>query len=186
MVKIAIWCRHAGDNIIGIGPTIPWHVSSDFKRFKRITQGKSLLVGEKTYESFPNHTLPNRKIYVLTFNKEYEVSDSDAHFVLNDIADVDLIQDELYISGGASIYKLFMEKRLPDIVVESVYQGELDAGLTGDKIDVTPCVTVLKKDYEKITQDDELDNILTSVWVKKGITPNKDVLNHIIKSIEER
>ena len=37
MTKIAIWCRHDGDNIIGIGPNIPWHISSDFKRFRRIT-----------------------------------------------------------------------------------------------------------------------------------------------------
>ena len=45
MTKVAVWCRHKDDNIIGIGPQIPWHVSSDFKRFKRITEGKNLVAG---------------------------------------------------------------------------------------------------------------------------------------------
>lgn len=186
MVKIAVWCRHTQDNIIGIGSEIPWHVSSDFKRFKRITQGKSLLVGEKTYESFPNRTLPNRKIYILTFNKEYEVSDPKNHIVLNDVSLVEKIKEELYISGGASVYKLFMEKRLPDIVVESIYQGELKSNLTGSKIDITPCVCVLQQDYEKITADDVLDDILTSIWIKKGVSVHQDVLTHLVNEIYQK
>ena len=67
MTKIAVWCRHKEDNIIGIGPNIPWHISSDFKRFRRITENACITCGQTTYESFPNRTLPNRKIYVLTF-----------------------------------------------------------------------------------------------------------------------
>ena len=62
MTKIAIWCRHDKDNIIGIGPQIPWHIPSDFKRFRRITNGTNIVCGQTTYESFPNRTLPNRKM----------------------------------------------------------------------------------------------------------------------------
>ena len=76
MTKVAIWCRHINDNIIGIGPQIPWHIPSDFKRFRKMTEGCNLVAGETTYESFPNKTLPNRDIYVLTLNKDYEVSDN--------------------------------------------------------------------------------------------------------------
>ena len=83
MTKIAIWCRHKDDNIIGIGPNIPWHISSDFKRFRRITENACITCGQTTYESFPNRTLPNRKIYVLTFDESYEVSDKKNHFVIN-------------------------------------------------------------------------------------------------------
>lgn len=186
MVKIAIWCRHVDDNIIGIGSSIPWHVSSDFKRFKRITEGRSLLVGEKTYESFPNRTLPNRKIYILTFNKDYVVSDEKKHFVLNDISLIDEINEELYISGGASIYKLCMEKKIPDIVVESIYKGSLIRELTGPRIDITSCVDILNQDYEKITDDDDLDQILTSVWVKKGTGADQNVLSHLVEAIYQR
>ncbi len=189
MTKIAVWCRHQNDNIIGIGAHIPWHVSSDFKRFKRITEGKNIIAGEKTYESFPNRTLPNRKIYVLTFNSDYEVSDSKNHFVVTNVKDFQEFEQDLYISGGASVYKLFMtsnNKLMPDIVVDSMYKGELNPNLEGPKIDITTCIDVLKSKYIKISQDYELDNITTTVWVKKGDFVEQSVVKHIIEAIENK
>jgi len=189
MTKIAVWCRHQNDNIIGIGAHIPWHISSDFKRFKRITEGKNIIAGEKTYESFPNRTLPNRKIYVLTFNSDYEVSDSKNHFVVTNVKDFQEFEQDLYISGGASVYKLFMtsnNKLMPDIVVDSMYKGELNPNLEGPKIDITTCIDVLKSKYIKISQDYELDNITTTVWVKKGDFVEQSVVKHIIEAIENK
>ena len=78
MTKVAIWCRHDGDNIIGVGADIPWCVPSDSKRFRNITKEQTLVVGKKTYESFPNRTLPNRKFLVVTRQTDYEVSDTSA------------------------------------------------------------------------------------------------------------
>ena len=135
MTKIAVWCRHDGDNLIGIGPKIPWHIASDFKRFRKITEGENLVVGEKTYESFPNRTLPNRNIYVLTLTRDYEVSDKTRHFVSGDIKDFAEFEGDLYICGGATIYKLFMssgESLLPDVIVDSRYCGKVDS-LEGKK-----------------------------------------------------
>ncbi len=187
MTKVAVWCRHQNDNIIGIGANIPWHISSDFKRFKRITEGQNLIAGEKTYESFPNKTLPNRKIYVLTFNENYEVSDNKNHFVVTDINKFKEFEQDLYISGGATVYKLFMtknEKLMPDIVVDSMYKGEINQNLAGQKIDITECIDVLQKKYLKISPDYELDNIITTVWIKKGEFVEQSVLKRIIYAIE--
>ncbi len=187
MTKVAVWCRHQNDNIIGIGPEIPWRVSSDFKRFRRITEGQNLVAGEKTYESFPNRTLPNRKIYVLTFNENYEVSDKQNHFVVTDIKKFKEFEEDLYISGGATIYKLFMtlhEKLLPDIVVDSMYKGELNPDLSGPKIDISECIEILHKKYFKISIDYEQDNIITSIWVKKGGFVEQSVLKRIVYAIE--
>ncbi len=188
MTKVAVWCRHKGDNIIGIGPEIPWHVASDFKRFRRITAGQNIVAGETTYETFPNRTLPNRKIYVLTLNPDYEVSDTKNHFVVNDINDFKDFSEDLYISGGATIYKLFMTsgaKLLPDIIVDCEYHGNLKEGLQGPKIDITPCVEVLSKQYMQVFPDYELDDITTRVYVKKGDFVDQNVIKHIIKAIEE-
>lgn len=187
MTKVAVWCRHQDDNIIGIGSQIPWHVSSDFKRFKRITEGKNLVAGEKTYESFPNRTLPNRKIYVLTFNANYEVSDSKNHFVITDINQFKEFEQDLYISGGATIYKLFMtsgDKLMPDLVVDSMYKGELNPNLEGPKIDISESMDILHKKYFQISTNYELDNIITTVWVKKGEFVEQSVVKHIIEAIE--
>lgn len=188
MTKVAIWCRHEGDNIIGIGPNIPWHVKSDFKRFRRITEGQNLVAGQTTYESFPNRTLPNRNIYVLTFDRDYEVSDPAHHFVVTDVNDFKDFEGDLYISGGASIYKLFMTgsaKLMPDIVVDCMYRGELNPSLEGVKVDITPSIEVLHKAYRQISTDYELDNILTTVWVRKGEFVEQSVLKRIIEAIEK-
>ncbi len=188
MTKVAVWCRHEEDNIIGIGPNIPWHIASDFKRFKRITTGQNIIAGEKTYESFPGRTLPERNIYVLTFNAGYEVSDPEHHFVITDIKDFSDSEEDFYIAGGASVYKAFMTgetKLMPDVIVDSVYCGELDSKLDGPKIDITPCVEAMHKNYRKMSADYELDNVITSVWVKRGDFVEQSVLKRIIRAIEE-
>lgn len=182
MVKIAIWCRHQETSIIGIGPNIPWHISSDFKRFKRITQNKALLVGQTTYESFPNRTLPNRKIYILSFDKDYKVSDPQNHKLipLDSVAD---IQEELYISGGASIYKLMMEKSMPDFIVDSAYMGEIDPSFKGEPVTISRSVELMHQNYQKITDDFILDNINTTIWVKKDSPVDEKVLEHLKNAI---
>ena len=134
MVKIAIWCRHKDDCIIGIGPNIPWHISSDFKRFRRITENAKIVCGQTTYESFPNRTLPNRKIYVLTFDENYEVSDPKNHFVVTDFKALKDFEQPLYICGGASIYKLFMQKMAPEIVVEVAIREKLIPHFKGNRL----------------------------------------------------
>ena len=189
MTIIAIWCRHKDDNIIGIGPKIPWHVSSDFKRFRRITEGASIIAGQTTYESFPNKTLPNRKIYVLTFNAEYEVSDKKNHFIITDINDFKNIEDTLYISGGASVYRAFMTSEaplMPDIVIDCMYMGDLDNTLEGKRVDITPCIEAIDINYRQISQDYLEDNILTRVYVKKGEFTPQSTLKHIIEAIENK
>lgn len=185
MTKIAIWCRHEGDNIIGIGPQIPWHISSDFRRFRKITDGENLVVGEKTYESFPNCTLPNRNLHILTLTPDYEVSDKEHHFVYNDINDFKEFEQNLYICGGATIYKLFMtsgEKLMPDVIVDCKYCGEVDK-LDGPKIDITPCIESMEKNYRKMSPDYEQDNVLTSLWVKKGDFVEQSILKKLINII---
>lgn len=187
-MKIAVWCRHKDDNVIGIGPHIPWRISSDFKRFRRLTEEQYLVAGQTTYETFPNRTLPNRKIIVLTFEADYEVSDPENHFVVTDVKQLKEFEHDLYISGGSSIYKLFMtnesDKLRPDIVVDSMYCGELNPELEGVRVDITPCIEAMKKNYRQISKDYELDNIITTVWVKKGAFIEQSTLKHIIEAIE--
>lgn len=186
MTKVAIWCRHENDNVIGIGSQIPWHIKSDFQRFKRITLGNNVVAGQSTYESFPNRTLPERNIYILTFETDYQVTDPEHHFVVNDVNFFKDFEEDIYISGGASIYKLFMtggSKLMPDIVVDCIYKGDLNPDLTGNKVDITPCVESLNKNYRQIFPDFDLDNITTRVMVRKGEFVDQSVLKKIILEI---
>ena len=183
MTKIAIWCRHHNDNIIGIGPKIPWHISSDFRRFRRITDGMNIVCGQTTYESFPNRTLPNRKIYVLTFDENYKVSDTKNHFVVNDISQLADMEEPLYICGGASIYKLFMQKMSPEIIVDSCYMGEIASDLKGKPVDITECIEKMNKKYVQISPDYDEDNIITTIRIKKGEFIPQEILKHITFAI---
>ena len=185
MTKIAIWCRHDGDNIIGIGSQIPWHISSDFRRFRKITEAADLVVGQTTYESFPNRTLPNRNLHILTLTPDYEVSDAEHHFVYNNINVFKDFPRDLYICGGATIYKLFMTsgaKLMPDIIVDCRYCGEV-AQLDGPKIDITPSIEVMEKKYQRVTPEYEQENVLTSLWVKKGDFVEQSVLKKLLNII---
>lgn len=125
MKKVLLWCRDL-DSLIGYSHSIPWHISSDLKRFKNVTKGGWVLAGRTTYESFPNRTLPNRKIIVLTSDKNYQVSDPENHFTINSFHQIpekwDI--DVLYIAGGAKIYKTVMEGEnlRPEYIIDSVYQ----------------------------------------------------------------
>lgn len=186
MTKVAIWCRHQGDDIIGIGANIPWNIPSDSRRFRHITLGQTLVVGTTTYESLPNRTLPNRRFVILALDAGYEVSDVKNHQVITDIQKLADYPEDLYISGGASVYAAFFkdEKLRPDIVVDCVYHGEVKAGLTGKPVSVAASVTIMREKYHPLPQTYELDNVVTTVWLKKGDFVEQSVVKRILNYLE--
>ncbi|MBP5352828.1 MAG: dihydrofolate reductase [Alphaproteobacteria bacterium] len=186
MTKIAVWCRHQKDSIIGIGPEIPWRIPSDTRRFRNLTQGHTLVVGKNTYESFPNRTLPNRKMVVVVAEPGYEVSDKDNHVVITDLNKLNDFTEDLYISSGASIYDACFSSPalMPDIAVDSVYCGNLNPNLSGRPVTVSRSVEVLERSYEALPKQYELDNVKTTVWVKKGASVNRSVIDSICNYLE--
>lgn len=92
---------------IGKDNKLLWHIPGDLKRFKEITIGKTVVMGRKTFESLPfKDGLPNRKNIVLT--RTPKESTENVVYV-NDIADIiNMNDDEIFIIGGAEIYKQFM------------------------------------------------------------------------------
>ena len=54
----------AKNNVIGKDNKLIWHLPEDLKRFKRITSGKNIIMGRKTFESL-GRILPNRKHIIL-------------------------------------------------------------------------------------------------------------------------
>lgn len=89
------------------------HLPGDLKYYKEKTTGKVIVIGRKTLESFPGgKPLPNRTNLVLTSNPEYK----NEHCVvcLGEGAMLKELEkyktEEIFISGGQSIYELFLEK----------------------------------------------------------------------------
>ena len=120
---------------------------------------------------------------MLTFDENYVVSDPQNHFVVNDAQVLKDFAEPLYICGGASIYKMFMAKQAPEIIVDSCFRGELNPELKGAPVDIGECIAKMQKDYRQISPDYNEDNITTTIWIKKGEFVPQEVLKHITLAI---
>ena len=93
------------NNELGKDNQIIWHLPDDFKRFKAITTGHYIIMGRKTFESFPK-PLPNRTHIIITRNKNYDAPEG--CFVVNSLEKAMAICPEnetIFIIGGGEIYK---------------------------------------------------------------------------------
>ena len=65
-MDIAIYAAVAENGVIGRDNGLPWRLSTDMKRFKATTMGKPIIMGRKTWESFPRRPLPGRPNIVIS------------------------------------------------------------------------------------------------------------------------
>ena len=93
------------NNALGKDNKIIWHLPDDFKRFKELTSGHHIIMGRKTFESFPK-PLPNRTHVVITRQKNYL---PEGCIVVNSIEGAFAIcpkNEDVFLIGGAELYKL--------------------------------------------------------------------------------
>ena len=142
-------------------------------------------MGRRTYEGMPQKVLMGRKMIVLDIENSCDVFDKENHIVLDNADKLKDYPEDLYISGGASVYAKFFTTPaiMPDIVVDCVYQGEIAPNLT-DLINVNASVEVLEKKYFALPQKFELDNVITTVWLKKGDFVEQSVVKNILEYLE--
>ncbi len=96
------------NNEIGKDNDLIWHLSDDLKRFKSLTSGHHIIMGRKTFESFPK-PLPNRTHIVITRQSNYKAPDG--VIIVNSIEDAINIakkDTQPFIIGGGEIYKQAM------------------------------------------------------------------------------
>jgi len=96
----------AVNGVIGRDGTLPWRISADLKRFKRLTMGSAMVMGRKTFDSLPG-LLPGRRHIVLTRDRNWSAAGADvAHSV--DEALTMAGSEPISIIGGAEIFELFL------------------------------------------------------------------------------
>lgn len=105
---ITIIAAAGENNSLGKDNTLVWHLPDDFKRFKELTSGNYILMGRKTFESFPK-PLPNRKHLIITRQVNYQVPEN--CFIFDNIQSaLEFCNNEdVWIIGGGEIYKQSME-----------------------------------------------------------------------------
>ena len=105
---ITIIAAAGNNNELGKDNDLIWHLPDDFKRFKKLTTGHHIIMGRKTFESFPK-PLPNRIHLVITRNKDYQPEGAVIVHSLEDALDIAKVDEQPFIIGGGEIYKLGLE-----------------------------------------------------------------------------
>lgn len=92
--------------MIGVDGRLPWHLPADLKRFKAQTMGKPMIMGRKTFESFPS-PLPGRRHIVLTRDPAWRRDGAEVAASVTDA--LRLAGDaDIAVIGGAEVFALFL------------------------------------------------------------------------------
>lgn len=108
-MALTLILARADNGVIGRDGGLPWRLPADLKRFKALTmggspQGKPMIMGRKTFDSFPA-PLPGRRHIVLTRDPDWRADGAEvAHSVEEALA---LAGDDAFVIGGADIFALF-------------------------------------------------------------------------------
>ena len=109
------------ERVIGKDGGLPWHLPEDLKTFKKYTTGHPIVMGRKTWDSigFP---LPKRQSIVLTRDTEWSVEGAEVIHMPADLKKLELIDQDVFIIGGAQVYEAFMDS-LDEFLVSYVYEN---------------------------------------------------------------
>ncbi|MEN8694341.1 MAG: dihydrofolate reductase [Akkermansiaceae bacterium] len=113
------------ERVIGKDGGLPWHLPDDLKFFKRHTMGHPILMGRKTFESI-GRPLPKRENIVLTTNPAWHHDGVEIIHHPRDIKDHPLINQQVFVIGGAQIYE-FLMPLMSDLVITHInksYEGD--------------------------------------------------------------
>jgi len=103
-MMITIVAAAAENNALGKDNDLIWRLPDDFKRFKALTSYHHIIMGRKTFESFPK-PLPNRKHVVITRQKNYKNETIEVVHSLEEAIQFSSTEDQIFIIGGGEIYK---------------------------------------------------------------------------------
>ena len=93
------------NNALGKNNELVWHLPNDFKRFKSLTSGHHIIMGRKTFESFPK-PLPNRTHIVISRQENYKPEGCIVVSSMEKAIEICPSNEAIYIIGGGEIYNL--------------------------------------------------------------------------------
>jgi len=113
------------NRLIGNNNQLPWHLPADLAHFKRVTMGKPIIMGRKTYESI-GRPLPGRTNIVLTRSPDFNAEGVLIANSLQQALDYVAVEEEVMVIGGSTIYELALPRadRLYLTYVEDSFEGD--------------------------------------------------------------
>ena len=137
----------AKNNALGKDNDLIWHLPADLKRFKKVTTGHFILMGRNTFESI-GKPLPKRTTVIITRNNDYF---KDGCLVTNSIEDAIALakdEEEVFLIGGAQIYKQAMIDGLVDKLDITHVHKEFEADVFFPVIDTSIWKEVSREDFK--------------------------------------
>ena len=136
-MTISIIVAAAENNVIGKDNDMPWRLSADLKRFKKLTMGHHIIMGRKTFESI-GKPLPGRTSVIITRNKDYRQDDCIVAHSLEEA--FKMVEDEeVFIIGGGEIYNMAFD------IADKLYLTRVHATLEGDT-----CIPEINNNWEEV------------------------------------
>jgi dihydrofolate reductase len=115
----------ADNGVIGADGRLPWHLPADLRRFKALTTGLPMVMGRKTFDSFPA-PLPGRRHIVLTRDRAWRAAGAEvAH---DPDAALALAGSHVAVIGGAEVFALFLDR------ADRIELTEVHASPAGDAV----------------------------------------------------
>lgn len=122
--EIFLVYAQAANGVIGRDGVLPWHLPADLRHFKALTMGKPMIMGRRTFESFPA-TLPGRRHIVLTRDAGWRAEGAEAAHSVEDALAL-AGAGEVAVIGGAEINALFLPlaRRVELTEIHGDYPGD--------------------------------------------------------------
>ena len=124
-MRITLIAAIGPDGLIGRDGDLPWRLPADLAHFKRTTLGHPVVMGRKTFDSI-GKPLPKRRNIVISRSPEKLPAEVEAVGSIESVLALVGEEDEVFVIGGAEIYRLFLERadRLVITEVEGDFTGD--------------------------------------------------------------
>jgi dihydrofolate reductase len=143
---ITIIAAAGANNELGLHNELVWHLPDDFKRFKQLTTGHHIIMGRKTFESFPK-PLPNRTHIVITRNPDFHKEGAVIAGSMEEALSLTAGDEQPFIIGGGEIYKIGLE--VANKIELTRVHGAFEADTFFPEIPESKWKLVSKEDHDK-------------------------------------
>lgn len=148
-MSIALIAAISKNNCIGKSGKLPWHIPKDMERVKKLTRGKIVIIGRKTWESIPKkfRPLPHRVNVIITRNKNYQLPDGVEKYTNIPSAIAAHTNDEIIGFGGQQLFEE-MITTADTLYITQVNQTIADCQAFFPTIDPDIWQETTREDYE--------------------------------------
>ena len=122
---VGLIVAYSKNRVIGKDGQIPWRIKGEQKRFRELTTGNVVIMGRRSYEEI-GRPLPNRYTIVVSNTQKFEAENCTTVGSLQEALEIADNSKNIYISGGAGLYKEAID------IVDKMYITEIDAVVEGD------------------------------------------------------